>query len=305
MICDAENLRAVSEKLQNVQIVCGDYRQSADFIDDSTFVYLDPPYRPLTDTANFTAYTQTLFNDAEQIELAKFVDAMHKKGAKILLSNSDPKNTNTDDDFFDTIYASHKIERVEATRMINCNSDARGKIKELLISNFNGENDMVRDFNDWLAGFRDSISDYGYYIDFEKVHRNVDAMKIELNILNSLIGSTDIENDFALLITKYPEALQCIPLLLAVRANEIYAIDGDGAFTYNFKTQNLSIEQYKVFMRKTGLFDLMANHIVHNLVDYVTGVETGLDSNGRKNRGGHLMENLVESFIQKLYVYLL
>lgn len=158
---------------------------------------------------------------------------------------------------------------------------------------------MSRNFNTWLSGFRDSIADYGYYIDFEKVHRNVGNIKVELNILNSLIGSDNIEDDFENLIKKYPEVLKCIPLLLAVRANEIYAIDSDGAFTYNFKKANLDSEQYKVFMRKTGLFDLIANHIVNNLVDYATGVETGLDSNGRKNRGGHLMENLVESFIKK------
>jgi len=156
-----------------------------------------------------------------------------------------------------------------------------------------------RDFMTWLSGFRDSIADYGYYIDFEKVHRNVEGIKVELNILNSLIGSKNIEAEFEALLEKYPEILKCIPLLLAVRANEIYAIDGDGEFTYQFKKPNLSAEQYKVFMRKTGLFDLMANHIVNNLVDYATGVETGLDSNGRKNRGGHLMENLVESFIKK------
>lgn len=156
-----------------------------------------------------------------------------------------------------------------------------------------------RNFSTWLSGFRDSIADYGYYIDFEKVHRNVDSIKIELNILNSLIGSNNIEADFENLINKYPETLKCIPLLLAVRSNEIYAIDGDGDYTYNFKNPNLSVEQYKIFMRKTGLFDLIENHIVNNLVDYATGVETGLDSNGRKNRGGHLMETLVESFIQK------
>ena len=157
----------------------------------------------------------------------------------------------------------------------------------------------MRDFNTWLSGFHDSIADYGYYIDFGKVHKKVEEIKVELNILNSLIGSKNIEVEFENLIEKYPEVLKCIPLLLAVRANEIYAIDGDGEFTYNFKKQNQSIEQYKVFMRKTGLFDLMANHIINNLVDYATGVETGLDSNGRKNRGGHLMEDLVESFIQK------
>ena len=136
LICDEDNLRSVSEALQNVTIVCGDYRNSAAFIDDNTFVYFDPPYRPITDTASFTAYTENHFNDEEQIELAKFADDMHQKGAKIVISNSDPKNSNTDDDFFDNIYASHKIKRVEATRMINCNSKARGKIKELLISNF-------------------------------------------------------------------------------------------------------------------------------------------------------------------------
>ncbi len=158
---------------------------------------------------------------------------------------------------------------------------------------------MARDFNVWLSNFRDSIADYGYYIDFEKVHRNVDGIKVELNILNSLIGSEHIEADFEKLLSRYPEILRCIPLLLAVRANEIYAIDSEGAFLYNFKKQNLSLEQYKVFMQKTGLFDLISNHLVNNLVDYATGVETGLDSNGRKNRGGHLMENLVESFIKK------
>lgn len=158
---------------------------------------------------------------------------------------------------------------------------------------------MSRNFSEWLSKFRSSIANYGYYVDFEKVHRNVDGIKIELNILNSLIGSQNIENDFENLVARYPETLKCIPLLLAVREKEIYAIDGDGEFTYNFKKANYSVEQYKTFMRKTGLFDLLENHIISNLIDYATGVETGLDSNGRKNRGGHLMEDLVESFIVK------
>lgn len=136
LICDEENLRAVSKKLQKVMIVCGDYRQSADFIDEHTFVYFDPPYRPITETAAFTAYTENLFNDEEQIELAKYVDKLDRKGAKVVVSNSDPKNSNVEDDFFDDIYSSHRIKRVEAARMINCNSQGRGKIKELLISNF-------------------------------------------------------------------------------------------------------------------------------------------------------------------------
>ena len=136
MICDEKNLYAVSEKLKNVKIVCGDYKESENFIDDKTFVYFDPPYRPITETSSFTAYTEDLFNDDKQIELAEVVDKMNERGARIVVSNSDPKNSNTDDDFFDNIYSSHKIKRVEATRMINCNSESRGKINELLISNF-------------------------------------------------------------------------------------------------------------------------------------------------------------------------
>lgn len=158
---------------------------------------------------------------------------------------------------------------------------------------------MKRVFDSWLSTFRDSIADYRYYTDFLKIYKNVEAIKIELNILNALIGSKNIESDFERIIDKYPETLKCIPLLLAVRAKELYAVDADGEYIYNFKKCNQSIEQYKVFMRKTGLFDLLSNHIINNLVDYVTGVETGLDSNGRKNRGGHLMENVVESYIQK------
>lgn len=157
----------------------------------------------------------------------------------------------------------------------------------------------MRDFNKWLSGFRESISNYSYYINFEKVYGNIEKNKVELNILNSLIGSNNIEKDFDNIISKYPETLRCIPILLAVRSNEIYAIDGDGEFVFNFNNPNCSIEEYKMFMSKTGLFDLLQNHLVSNLVDYVTGVETGLDSNGRKNRGGHLMENLVEDYIIK------
>ena len=158
---------------------------------------------------------------------------------------------------------------------------------------------MDRDLTARLSKFKKSIANYDYYVDFRKIHDNVDKIKVELNILNSLIGSTNIEVDFDNIIEKYPETLKCIPILLAVRSNEIYVIDGEGEFIYQFKKLNYSVEQYKTFMRKTGLFDLIKNHLVNNLVDYVTGVETGLDSNGRKNRGGHLMEDLVESYIKK------
>ena len=156
-----------------------------------------------------------------------------------------------------------------------------------------------RNFNTWLSSFRYSIADFSYYIDFTKVYKNVDSIKIELNILNSLIGSKNIEADFENLIKKYPETLKCIPILLAVREYEIFAGENGDVKLYTFNKQINTIEDYKLFMRKTGLFDLLSNHIINNLYDYVTGVETGLDSNGRKNRGGHQMEDLVESYIQK------
>lgn len=156
-----------------------------------------------------------------------------------------------------------------------------------------------RDFHTWLSNFRYSIADFGYYIDFNKVYNNVEAIKIELNILNSLISSKNIEVDFENLIKKYPETLKCIPILLAVREYEIFAGENGDVKLYTFNKQINTIEDYKLFMKKTGLFDLLSNHIINNLYDYVTGVETGLDSNGRKNRGGHQMEDLVESYIQK------
>lgn len=155
----------------------------------------------------------------------------------------------------------------------------------------------IRSFNDWISNFRSSISSYDYYINFDKVIKNAESIKIELNILNSLIGSDNVEKDFEELVTRYPETLPCIPLLLAVRGSQIYAQDEDGGFDYDFKKMNHSVEQYKVFMKKTGLFDMISKHVVNNLFDFALGIETGLDSNGRKNRGGHLMENLVEKYI--------
>lgn len=134
-ICDDENLRNIHEALQNVTIVCGDYSLSKSFIDKDTFVYLDPPYRPISETSAFTAYNSDAFDDEEQIRLSKFIDEINRSGAKIVLSNSDPKNVNEDDNFFDDLYKNYKINRVEASRAINSKGDKRGKINELLICN--------------------------------------------------------------------------------------------------------------------------------------------------------------------------
>lgn len=138
LICDADNLLNISKLLQKVTIRCGDYKECLDFADKNTFYYIDPPYRPLTETASFTSYAECDFADNEQIELGHFVDVLAFKGAKVIISNSDPKNSNSDDDFFDELYRNYTISRVTAKRMINCNSKNRGYISELIISNFEG-----------------------------------------------------------------------------------------------------------------------------------------------------------------------
>lgn len=158
-----------------------------------------------------------------------------------------------------------------------------------------------RNFDKWLSTFTDCINGYDYYTDFEKAYQNADAIKVELNILNSLIGENDIENKFVTLIEEYPQCLKAIPTLLATRLKQIYCQDENGEELYDFAEAAQSPQQYAYFMDKTGLFGLMKNHIIANLYDYVTGIEVGLDSNARKNRGGHQMENLVREYIKKAF----
>ena len=158
---------------------------------------------------------------------------------------------------------------------------------------------MKRDFNEWFGHFKTSISNYGYYVDFDKIYKSAEKYKVELNILNSLIGSKNIEKEFENIILKYPETLEVIPLLLAVRSNEIFIKDSTNEYLFKFNKMVYSVGDYIKFMRETGLFELLQQHIINNLYDYLLGVEVGLDSNGRKNRGGHLMEDLVESYIIK------
>lgn len=134
-ICDADNMRMVSAALANIEIVCGDYRSSQEFIDANTFAYFDPPYRPLTQTASFTSYTEDCFNDGDQEKLASYVHRLAEAGAHVLVSNSDPKNVNPNDNFFDDLYSPLTIERVHAVRMINSKGSGRGEISELLIHN--------------------------------------------------------------------------------------------------------------------------------------------------------------------------
>ena len=157
----------------------------------------------------------------------------------------------------------------------------------------------MRNFNEWLQTMRDSIATYDYYTDFNKVYKNTDSIKVELNILNSLIGSKNIRNDFLDLYMKYPEILKVIPILLAKRESEIKVTEIGNEKIFNFANPNYSEDEYADFMEKAGLFDLISNHLINNLVDYVMGVEAGMDTNARKNRTGDVMENIVESYLIK------
>lgn len=158
---------------------------------------------------------------------------------------------------------------------------------------------MKRDFNEWFKNFRDTIATWKYYTDFDKVYCNTNKFKDELNILNGLIGAPDIEEEFRRIVNRFPQTLKAIPILIAKRESEIKIIDADKTYLFNFKNPNYSIDEYVKFMRETGLFDLLQKHIIHSLIDYVMGVEVGMDTNGRKGRTGDAMEDLVESFLQK------
>ena len=136
-ICDEENLRNLSKLIQNVQFQYGDYKRSMEYVTENTFMYFDPPYRPLNVISGFTSYTKEDFNDDNQRELAEFYRELNEQNVKLMLSNSNPKNTNKEDTFFDNIYQGFNIDEIYASRMINANSKGRGKISEILVTNYN------------------------------------------------------------------------------------------------------------------------------------------------------------------------
>jgi type II restriction enzyme len=160
---------------------------------------------------------------------------------------------------------------------------------------------MTKDFNRWLATFQNTNRTFAYWVDFNKVFKNVDNIKVELNILNSLIGSADIKNDFVKIVEKYPECLKCIPLLIAVRSSEVEQIEGIFDFSEKIAKTNFTTDKarYIKFMEKVGLFDIMENRKIKNLFDYVVGIEVGLDTNARKNRGGDLMSKIVSDYFDE------
>ncbi|MFA6226663.1 MAG: DNA adenine methylase [Methanoregula sp.] len=135
-ILNEDNLNAVATLLKPTQILTGDFTSIGEFVDDQTFVYFDPPYRPLSQTSSFTSYSKSGFSDRDQIRLVEFFHEMDEKGAKCMMSNSDPRNENPDDPFFDNLFSDYYIERVPARRRINCNGSCRGDINELIITNY-------------------------------------------------------------------------------------------------------------------------------------------------------------------------
>jgi len=135
-ICNADNLRSVAQILQKTNIYQGDFSACENFIDRHTFVYLDPPYKPISKTSNFTSYSQHKFDDCEQIRLRNFFKLLDTKNVKLLLSNSDITNQDNQDNFFENAYSDYRIERVKANRNINSNTAKRKSINEILIMNY-------------------------------------------------------------------------------------------------------------------------------------------------------------------------
>lgn len=134
-ICDKENILAVSEILKKVEILCGDFEQTLNYASNNSLFYFDPPYKPLSNTSSFNSYAKDEFNDSEQIRLSNFCDKIDKLEHHWILSNSDVKGKDPNDNFFDDLYKGFNINRVLATRMINANSEKRGQLTELLITN--------------------------------------------------------------------------------------------------------------------------------------------------------------------------
>lgn len=144
-ICDSENLYAVSMALKNVKIYCGDYRECIQYVDNNTLVYFDPPYRPLNATSSFTSYSKFDFDDKAQIQLAEFFNQLSDLGAKLILSNSNPKNTDPNDLFFDNIYSEFNIYTINAKRMINSKGTQRGSVSEIIVTNYSKKDESMED----------------------------------------------------------------------------------------------------------------------------------------------------------------
>lgn len=312
-ICDSENILEVSKALQDTKILCGNFTKTGDHIDEDTLVYFDPPYRPLDDTSNFTGYFKGGFDDKDQKKLAQFFSEMDKKGADLILSNSDPKNTDPEDDFFEELYDGYKIDRVQAKRSINSKGSKRGAINELMITNPSSDEDYS--VEKFLKTLLKTNKEYDYFVNWDKIKDNLNKYKVEINILNSLIRSENFDEELEYILRKYSEVLPVIPILIAIREEELTIIkESLESFLksdsntikygeYNFEKRELSeeeIEKFICFFNEIGLKDFFTNISCSSLWDYITGIEVGLDTKVRKNRNNQAIESALEPILNEI-----
>jgi hypothetical protein len=328
------NLRNENGELK-VKILNKSFNELEEYIDADTFVYCDPPYRPVT-VGGFTSYNKSNFNDEAQTLLRDFYKVIDAKGAKIMLSNSDPKNLDEKDNFFDDLYSDFSIKRVYAKRNINSVGSGRGKITELLITNYKDDRGMevaITEVNtepksyletqssDLVKIFTKSLLEtnrgFNFYVNWERPATIVSQYNIELNTLNALVKNKNYDDDFKKIVKRFPTVINVLPALFALSKDErenlrkgkdvlkvvnIDALEED-LLEYRFnigEEENLTeeeIDQYLDFTKKIGLKYLFTDLLEKHLVDYLIGCEVGLDSNGRKNRGGLAFELALEPII--------
>lgn len=343
-IFDEEQLREISRLLNKrnnngeliVTILNLKYTELEEYINKSTFVYFDPPYRPVT-VGGFSTYNKGGFNDESQQELADFYTSVSRTGAKLMLSNSDPRILDKNDDFFEKMYGNFYIQRVYANRFINSKGADRGGISELLITNYKKDNRMyIGDdekmeniskvyteklnfknadevFEHLVGDVKDTIKGWDYFVNWEKAVGNMKAVEKSLNVLNYLIGKENIEQEARELIAETPQVINVFPILVASRDKDFKILEPTEEDLMNFKEFDFSKKRTRKddlsekelsdaieFLKKTNLLKLFEDKTIKSLVDYVLGVEVGLDSNARKNRTGTAMEDIVEVAVKKL-----
>lgn len=343
-IFNEEQLREISRLLNKrnnngkliVTILNLKYTELEEYINKSTFVYFDPPYRPVT-VGGFSTYNKGGFNDESQQELADFYTSVSRTGAKLMLSNSDPRILDKNDDFFEKMYGNFYIQRVYANRFINSKGADRGGISELLITNYKKDNRMyIGDdekmeniskvyteklnfknadevFEHLVGDVKDTIKGWDYFVNWEKAVGNMKAVEKSLNVLNYLIGKENIEQEARELIAENPQVINVFPILVASRDKDFKILEPTEEDLMNFKEFDFSKKRTRKddlsekelsdaieFLKKTNLLKLFEDKTIKSLVDYVLGVEVGLDSNARKNRTGTAMEDIVEVAVKKL-----
>lgn len=309
---DENNLTEISKllNLRNlkgeiiVKILNVDYFQLNEYLDKNSFVYFDPPYRPIT-KGGFNTYSKGGFNDQNQTELAGFCREIEEKNCYFLLSNSDPKNLNIEDNFFDDLYDGFNIQRIYAKRNINSKGTGRGDVTELLIKNYNNKNEeilgekmMDKNFINFLEQLKPTNATLDYFVDFRKVSTNVNKISLKLNQLNYLIGKENMKEAISELFEENPKVFEVLDILIAVRdSKKVFCVNESGEFNALASYFNTPETIYN-YILETGLEEIFKDKLINNLVDYVFGIEVGLDTNARKNRGGTQMSNLIKEIFK-------